>query len=375
MKKIPFLLLVPLAMLLLAAGLYIHNYVTFVHTPSALTDKEKRMIDTLFAATKAQCVGRYMFEVPTSFENTQSEHFQLNDIRISSKRLYRPAFEQRIRLREQELKNGRTVRKVDQPFLKQVYRLSENAVIFDRNENESVPGFGRILEGHLYVNGVAFYLTQEITDYSDPRYIKERNFYLREEVGRHADMANDKPQKLAELQDLMSRISGRKNDEIPTEAGTCIPDGFIHDGKGEPREDITFVYPHHSGFSLTVSTNTYLGDERSMLERSHEIQPYLTKINARTLRKRKTQIANFVADEWLTSAPSESSPGEPSGQLLFNAIANEKTVDFRHPIIDLTLSNNAQPLRAYSDAELVEIWDRILHSFRLRSGAFKQGKS
>ncbi|POD89060.1 hypothetical protein BV925_23370, partial [Pectobacterium odoriferum] len=241
MKKFPLPLLIPLAMVLLAAGLYIHNYVTFVHTPPALTDKEKRMVDTLFSTTKIQCVGRYVFEVPSSFENTLTDRAQINEVSISSKRLYRPAFEQRIRKREQELQNGHTVRTVDQPFLKQVYRVSENAVIFDRNQNESVGGVFRILEGHLYIDGVAFILTQEILDYSDPRFAKERAFYLRDEAGRPAWMANTKPQKLAELQDVMSRLSGRKDDEIPTQPGTCISEGFIRDGSGKPKEDITFV--------------------------------------------------------------------------------------------------------------------------------------
>ena len=103
------------------------------------------------------------------------------------------------------------MRTVDQPFLKQVYRLSDNAVIFDSNKNESVPGFGRRLEGHLYIDGVAFILTQDITDYSDPHFAKERAFFLRDEAKRPAWMANNKPQKLAELQDLMSRPSGRKD--------------------------------------------------------------------------------------------------------------------------------------------------------------------
>ena len=107
-----------------------------------------------------------------------------------------------------------------------------------------------------------------------------------------------------------------------------------------------------------------------MLERSNEIQPYLTGINARTLRKDKKRIAGFEADEWLNTAPSEKYPDSPSGQLLFNVIANEKIVDFRHSIIDLTLSNHALPPPAYSDAVLVEIWDRITRSFRLRDNAF-----
>ena len=368
MKKIPLQLLISLALVLLAAGYYVHNYVTFVHAPPALTDKEKRMVDTLFTTTRTQCVGRYIFEVPASFANTLTDRAQINEVSISSKRLYRPAFEQRIRLREEKLQNSHTVDLIDRPFLKQVDRMSENAVIFDRNRNGSVPGFGRILEGHLYVDGVAFIITSEIRDLSDPKYNQDRISYLN--GGMKESQLNTKPQKLAELKDLMSRLRGRKDDEIPTQPGTCISEGFIRDGSGKPKEDITFIYPHNSVFSLSVSTNTYLGDPASMLERSNEIQPYLTGINARTLRKNKTQIAGFEADEWLNTAPSEKSPDNPSAQLLFNVIANEKIVDTRHPIIDLTLSNHALPPPTYSDAELVEIWERITRSFRVRNNAF-----
>ena len=377
MKKDTSPLIVTLTLLLLAAGYYIHNYVTFVHAPPALTDKEKRMVNTLFATTKSQCVGRYVFEVPASFENTLTDRVQINEIHISSKRLYHPAFEQRIRLREQKLKNSATVDPVDQPFLKQIYKLSDNAVIFDRNENESVAGFGRILEGHLYVDGVAFILMQGITDYSDPRFAKERAFYLRKEAGRPDWMANDKPQKLAELQDLMSRLSGRHNEDIPSVPGTCIPQGFIRDGNGKPKEDITFVYPYSSVFSFSVWSNNALKESTTMLERSGEIQSYINSIDGSTLRKGEARIAGFNASEWLITAPPDKSSENPSKQLMFTAVANETNADFAHPSLDLTLSNEILPEGsdvpsppAYSDAELVEIWDRIILSFRVRDNAF-----
>lgn len=368
MKKFPFPLLIPLAMLLLAVGLYIHNYVTFVHTPPALTDKEKRMIETLFSTTKTQCVGRYVFEVPVSFENTLTDRAKINEVSISSKRLYLQAFEQRIRQREQELQNEHTVRKMDQPFLKQVYRVSENAVIFDRNRNGSEGGYGRTLEGHLYVNGVAFILTQDIIDLSDPKYQKDKQDFIR--AGVSVDHLNTKPQKLAELRDLMSRLSGRNEHEIPTQPGTCIPEGFIWDGNNQSREDIIFIYPHNQVFSFVVWSNNFLKESTNMMERSDEIQSYLTQIDARTLRKGKTKISGFDASEWLATAPSEKNPNNASAQLLFTAVANEKTADFGHPNLDLTLNNHALPPPIYSDAELVEIWDRITRSFRIRNNAF-----
>lgn len=95
--------------------------------------------------------------------------------------------------------------------------------------------------GHLYADGVAFILTQEINDLSDPKYQESKESLIR--AGVNTDSLNTKSRKLAELQDLMSRLSGRKDDEIPAQPGTCISQGFIRDGKGTPQEDITFIYP------------------------------------------------------------------------------------------------------------------------------------
>lgn len=146
--------------------------------------------------------------MPVSFTNALTDQVWIDDVRIASKRLFRPAFEQRIRLREQELKNSHTVDPIDGPFLKQVYRINSNTVIFDRNVNESVAGFGRILEGHLYHNGVSFVLTSKFRDVSDPKYQQDREEYLNS--GTKKNDLNDKPQRLAEMQNLLSRLGGEK---------------------------------------------------------------------------------------------------------------------------------------------------------------------
>ncbi|KGA23577.1 hypothetical protein KS43_23430, partial [Pectobacterium odoriferum] len=152
---------------------------------------------------------------------------KINEMRIASKRLYPPAFAQRIRLREQELNNSPTVDPEDLPYLKQVYRINENTVIFDHNINGSVPGFGRVLEGHLYNDGVAFTIKTQIRDLSDPKYKKDKEDYLNS--GTAEDALNNKSQKLAEMQNLLSRLKGRKDDEVPAQPGICIPEGFISD--------------------------------------------------------------------------------------------------------------------------------------------------
>ena len=114
-----------------------------------------------------------------------------------------------------------------------------------------------------------------------------------------------------------------------------------------------------------------------MLERSGEIQSYINSIDGSTLRKGEARIAGFNASEWLITAPPDKSSENPSKQLMFTAVANETNADFAHPSLDLTLSNEILPEGSdvssppdYSDSELVEIWDRIILSFRVRDNAF-----
>ena len=301
------------------AGFYLYN--ARVQPPPPLTAEERQMNDELFAATKTQCVGRYLFKVPATLTNTHTDGVNINQALISSKRLYAPAFAQRIRLREAELLNTKTVNPKHSPFLKQVYRINEHAVIFDRNENQSTPGYARVLEGHLYANGVAFTLTLEMNDFSDPHYEENRQRLINAGVSDWG--LNTKQRKLAEMQSLLSRITDRTNEEIPTRPGTCIPEGFIADGEALVREDMTFVYPHDT-FSLSVSTNNHLGDKTSMLERNAEIMPYVIAANGRTLRKGKTRIAGYETDEWLIMAHPEDNAGNATTQLMFLAINNEK---------------------------------------------------
>ncbi len=354
--------------LLAAAG---YGYVHWdMFSPTIIAEK-KRMIDTLFAKPKSQCIGRYVFEVPDSFTLTPTDSdsvtVNINDSSINSKRLYRPAFEQRIRLREQELKNAKTVDAIDLPFLKQVYPLDNmDGVIFDRNKNGSAAGFGRILEGHLYTNGVAFIVTTEITDLSDDKYKEDRDVYIR--TGTPQNMLSTKPQKLAEMQDLLSRLRGRKEDEIPTQPGTCIPDGFIADNGKKNKEKILFVY-ENSDFYLAVDNNNTLPRDISLLERGEEIEAAVRKTLSSTLRKGKINLSGIPAEEWLIKSRQEVRNAQID-YYQFTLYGNEKIADYQHPIFSIELHNTGKVSTTYNDMQLVDIWDRITRTFRPRPGAF-----
>ncbi|WP_448884738.1 T6SS immunity protein Tli4 family protein [Citrobacter telavivensis] len=327
------------------------------------------MTDKLFEQTKPQCIGRYLFDVPVSFNNAAVGQVKINEMRITSKRLYPPAFAQRVHLRELELKKSPTVDPVDQPFLKQLYRMNDNAVIFDRNVNESVPGFGRVLEGHLYNNGVAFIVTTEVTDLSDPKYKKDREDYLNS--GSKENDLNNKPQKLAEMENLLSRLKGREDDEVPARSGVCIPDGFINDDGVISNDDITYIYKQ-GDFEVIVNSNNFLGKGNTLLERESEINPVIIRVGARTLKKGAVKLPEINAEEWLMKGEQDIYHPEEKivSYYTFHFYGNEKNGDLKHPVFSVELHNSGNETKNYTDSQLVDIWDRMTRSFRYRPGAF-----
>jgi len=333
-----------------------------------LTAKEKQMTDKLFEQTRPQCIGRYLFDVPASFNNVAMGQVKINEMRIASKRLYPPAFAQRIRLREQELKNSPTVDPEDLPYLKQVYRINNNAVIFDRNKNGSVPGFGRVLEGHLYSNGVAFIVTTQIRDLSDPKYKKDKEDYLNSGTSENA--LNNKHQKLAEMQSLLSRLKGRKDEEVPTLPGICIPEGFIIDTNMTSKDDITLIYKPVD-FEIIVNSNNTLGKDNTLLERGDEINAALIRVGAHTLKKGPVKLPDIDAEEWLMKGKQDIYQPEEKkvNYYTFQFYGNEKNGDLKHPVFSVELHNSGKETKTYTDSQLVDIWDRITRTFRYRTGS------
>ncbi|MCG7388823.1 T6SS immunity protein Tli4 family protein [Pantoea sp. ACRSB] len=326
------------------------------------------MTDKLFEQTRPQCIGRYLFDVPASFNNVAMGQVKINEMRIASKRLYPPAFAQRIRLREQELKNSPTVDPEDLPYLKQVYRINNNAVIFDRNKNGSVPGFGRVLEGHLYSNGVAFIVTTQIRDLSDPKYKKDKEDYLNSGTSENA--LNNKHQKLAEMQSLLSRLKGRKDEEVPTLPGICIPEGFIIDTNMTSKDDITLIYKPVD-FEIIVNSNNTLGKDNTLLERGDEINAALIRVGAHTLKKGPVKLPDIDAEEWLMKGKQDIYQPEEKkvNYYTFQFYGNEKNGDLKHPVFSVELHNSGKETKTYTDSQLVDIWDRITRTFRYRTGS------
>ncbi|MBT0731699.1 hypothetical protein HGT72_16195, partial [Rosenbergiella nectarea subsp. apis] len=114
----------------LSASVFVGAGMLFIAPATASTSvqKDSPVINTLFAQTKPQCIGRYMIDVHESFNNQLHDMIFIDDFKIESKPLYLPAFTQRVQLREQALRaaiNKPGNRPENAPFIKEVIRLSD----------------------------------------------------------------------------------------------------------------------------------------------------------------------------------------------------------------------------------------------------------
>ncbi|MCY9801719.1 hypothetical protein OTJ42_25130, partial [Citrobacter braakii] len=151
-------------------------------TASTPVQKDSPVINTLFAQTKPQCIGRYVIDVPGSFNNQLHDMIFIDDFKIESKPLYPPAFKQRVQLREQALRdaiNKPENESVNAPFIKEKIVLPDDkGIIFDRNISGE-DDLGRVLEAHVFVNMTAFIITTDILDLSSPKYIERKKTYIK----------------------------------------------------------------------------------------------------------------------------------------------------------------------------------------------------
>lgn len=326
------------------------------------------MVDNLFLKTKPQCIGIYRIDIPETFNNVKNIA-TYDDFKIESKFIYRPAFEQRIARREQELHNAINMpgnEAENGPFIKEIIRLPDNrGVIFDRNHNGSDDAY-RMLEAHIYSDHIAFIITVKFRDLSTPKYSDERKSYL--DAGFTEIELNEKPTKLAALRSLISRLNGRLDDEIPTEKGVCIPNGFIS-GDSSLHKVVAGLYYENADFSFGINTdNSLLADGDTFFGRSDNINSALKGSSMETLQKYAKIQNSIPLEAWLFKGIKNYN--ERQLQVYdFSLYANEAAATASRPLVTLDLNSRYKQTR-YSEAQMVDIWDRVVGSLRYKPNAF-----
>ncbi len=326
------------------------------------------MVNALFSKTKPQCIGIYLVDVPETFNNVRNIA-TYDDFKIESQFIYLPAFEQRIALREKELHNAINMpgnKPENGPFTKEIIRLPNNqGVIFDRNIPHQ-DDLGRVLEAHIYIDHIAFIITTEILDLSSSKYVERKKTYIN--AGFTEKEMNEKPTKLAALRSLISRLNGRPDNKIPAEKGICIPNGFISGDSSQHKLVIGFNYKNED-FKLSVNTNNIiLADGDTLFDRIDAINDEL-KSSYMKIFKKESLTVNTIPTETLFLQGSQPYDGKKLHVYDFLLYANEAVATNSKHLVKIGMNSQYKQTR-YSEAQMLEIWERVVSSLRYKPNAF-----
>ncbi|WP_258013201.1 T6SS immunity protein Tli4 family protein [Pectobacterium odoriferum] len=181
---------------------------------------------------------------------------------------------------------------------------------------------------------------------------------------------NEKPAKLAAMQSLISRLSGRKDEDIPMAKGICIPNGFIWDDGGKHKENLTFRYENEDFVFGAEMDNTIKGSDDTLFNRSTQINAALKTSSQYSIKKAALSPNGIPAESWLfggTQTTRNRVTGKDEKNTFYNFIlyANERDGTPDKPYLNIELGSEYKKTR-YSEAQMIEIWDRLVNSLRYK---------
>ena len=220
----------------------------------------------------------------------------------------------------------------------------------------------------MFVNMTAFIITTEILDLSDRKYTERKKTYIK--AGFTDAQMNEKPAKLAAMQSLISRLSGRKDEDIPSAKGVCIPNGFIRDDSGKHKESLTFRYGNDDFVFGVDMDNTIQGSDDTLFNRSAQINEALKTSNQYTIKKVALSPNGIPAESWLFGGAQtirNTVTGEDEKNTFYNFMlyANERDATPDKPNLNIGFGSEYKKTR-YSEAQMIEIWDRLVNSLRYK---------
>ena len=344
-----------------------------------LTPQEHVTMQTLTHAMTPRCIGRYLIDLPAGMVPSGWGGLKAQGVNIEVTPMNESLFQWRYEQREAELRAAHLDAHPDQPVLKEIIPL-RGAIggIFNRSETGGTNG-SRTLELHAWRNGYAIKMWINAFDNMYPEYKNEK---WATEVGR------DLPEKQALLLDVFMRTRGRTDDEIPSEQGLCFHGGFLRGpATAEENLDMSYVFTDMPDVSLSISSNSNLVSENTLLDRGKDIEPILRISDGQTLRKGTRQSHGGLAfDEWLMAATTDD---HVKGHL-FTLEANSRIGSAKTPLLVIDFHNGQRvgvpdkrppgsipldsppPLAKASltEGEAVALWDAITNTLRARPNGF-----
>lgn len=337
---------------------------------TVLTIDERNTVSELTAKLTPRCVGRYLVDMPDGVQEFGG--ISVNDVKFDTKAMTHQEFGDEIRNREVELKATKNV--TGYQFLYENVEISGDGIrYFVRLGSEVDSGdVGRVVEAYKWDRGYRFRMEIEGWDYTKSKFKSEPTF-------QKMEPKNNIPEKIRIVLDLLKRVRGRQDNEIPTEPGVCFRGGFLQGRVGENENvRVQFVLRDKIDVSFEFESDANIKEPDTLLQRGGNIGEMLGYSDGKTIRKGSVPLPGIAAEEWLMARKTVLNVPGHLMILEGNARAGSALTPLINLIMENGSSNNLLTDRSVykiekaslTEGEAISLWDAISRTLRPRQNGF-----
>ncbi|WP_321955383.1 T6SS immunity protein Tli4 family protein [Paraburkholderia bannensis] len=316
------------------------------------------MNNPLLSKSRPWCIGRFVFERPTTSE-ISSQRYAFRGVKLETKYSSSDSYYQNQvndldkKLRTSERMNPGTNSKTGHAWLEKVFSPRRDSKVFVYREfDASSSDLNYKTEGYFFDNGNLFHTSGRI---GAPA------------LGRVEDIYND----------TYRRIKTRDNWSVPAESGFCF-DGGIVTGSSTYTEEVSQSFalmPGRPTLLVIQMRDAVDSDQKEPLSKTlPQLRAQMDRAAGqyRILREGKRVVAGMDAEEVLFELKEG---GITSYRFYLLAPGDEHTLAKPHTAIQLLLGAPAadstpdQATSPVDEAGALQTWDTLLNSLRLRPGA------
>ncbi|QRX83834.1 T6SS immunity protein Tli4 family protein [Glaciimonas sp. PAMC28666] len=335
------------------------------HQPAPLTEQEKNTVNDLTSNLKTQCVGRYLIDMPADVSITGGA--KIMGVEFDAKAMSVEEYRRDVVNREAELLA--TKHQDGYKFLlAHGSARGLNTHYFIHLENTYDENISRVIEAYKWDGGYRIKLQTGANDVTTSAYKDDATMQ---------SIGNNVPQKTWLIFDLLDKVRGRDDDDIPTEPGVCFKGGFWQGKAGDNEEaGAQFVLRNHPDVDFGFETNTNTHESDTLLQRGSQINQVLKNTpDGKTVRKGRIKLQSMQAEEWLIAGVT---PLKTIGNI-FMLEANSKLSNNDEPYIWLSMntasSNHLMKAASLQEASLSEgealaLWDVVSRTLIPRPNGF-----
>jgi hypothetical protein len=317
---------------------------------------------------KPRCVGRYLIDLPAGAQPIGHARFEGVVVNAKAQRL--KEFEREMDAREAEL------RVTKNPLGYQFFFESGKVRGIDHTRyfifNPELSDANRDIEVHKWDRGYQISLKVEGTDWTtsvdrDKPWVTQR------------EIKNDVPRKSGLAFDLIAKLQGRPEDEIPTEPGACFVGGFMPGKAISDNEKIstTYVLADKPDVSFRWDSFANLQPTSTLLPRvrSAEVRDALKAAEGHIIRSGSVTLpSGMTVDEVLASALTLVGVEGHHGSLETNYQGSPQApyivLDMETASPNFLAKTGTIKQSSLTAGESVALWDTVIRTLRPRPNGF-----